>query len=267
MKIMSDITIRASSLGGFFDCPARFKATHIENRRIPSTGKAILGRAIHASTAVYDQSRIDGTGITIDESVGAAVDLIHKPDEEVSWEDDNPKDAERIAISLHVKYCNEVAPTQTYQAVEIACDALEISDLGITLTGTTDRIRVTPDGYGIVDIKTGKAAVSADGTVKTSSHAMQQAVYELLASHAIGERITAPALIVGMNTAKTSASQRVGIGEIHYAMDVLLGDEDSPGALEIVSRMIHADLMPGNPRSMMCHKRFCPVYDSCRWRR
>ena len=32
--------------------------------RMPSNGKATLGRAVHASTAVYDQATLDGAGIT-----------------------------------------------------------------------------------------------------------------------------------------------------------------------------------------------------------
>ncbi|HRU94445.1 MAG TPA: PD-(D/E)XK nuclease family protein, partial [Anaerolineae bacterium] len=102
------ITIRASSLGNLFDCPARWAATHIDGKTMPSNGKATLGRAVHASTAVYDQSTIDGAGITISESAGAAVDVITHPDEEVLWGEDSPIDAEKIAISLHAKYCQQI---------------------------------------------------------------------------------------------------------------------------------------------------------------
>ena len=105
------ITIRASSLGSLFDCPARWAATHIDGMRMPSNGKATLGRAVHASTAVYDQSTLDGAGITIDEAAGAAVDAIYRPDEEVVWNDgESQQEAEQIALSLHAKYCTTIAP-------------------------------------------------------------------------------------------------------------------------------------------------------------
>lgn len=267
MKSMDKIiTIRASSLGALFDCPKRWSAIHIDNKRMPSTGKAILGTAIHASTAVYDQSRIDGTGITIDESVGAAVDKINNPEEEVIWADDNPKDAEKIAISLHAKYCQEIAPQQDYKAVEIKCEELVIADLGIALTGTTDRIRQTESGLGIVDLKTGRSVVGSDGKVSTAKHALQQGIYELLASHSTGKKITAPAMIVGMNTAKTSSSQRVGTGEIHGAMDALLGDEENEGILQAASKLIHSGNFYGNSRSMLCHESYCPIYNQCKYR-
>lgn len=261
------VTIRASSLGRLFDCPASWAATHIEGKRTPSNGKAMLGKAVHASTAVFDQSVIDGSGITIDEAASAAVDAINKPDEEVCWDEDNPQDAEKIAISLHAKYCQQIAPTQTYRAVEVQCDSLVIADLGIALTGTTDRIRKTEDGLSIVDLKTGKAAVGSDGCVKTAGHAYQMGVYELLAAQASGLSITGPAQIVGMNTAKTPASQRVGTGEISGARDVLLGDEETPGILEHAARIIHSGSFYGNPKSMMCHAKYCAAYPTCQFRK
>lgn len=261
------IIVRASSLGRLFDCPASWAATHIDGKRTPSTGKAMLGKAVHASTAVFDQSGIDGTGISIDEAAAAAVDTIHRPDEDVEWEDDTPQDAVKIALSLHTKYCQTIAPQQNYKAVEIQCDRLEISDLGIILTGTADRVRETDAGLGICDLKTGKAAVGSDGAVKTAGHAYQMGVYELLAEHASGAPITGAAQIIGMNTAKTPASQRVGTGEIAGARDVLLGDGESPGILEHAARIIHSGSFWGNPKSMMCHARYCAAYPTCKFRK
>lgn len=263
---MEIITVRASSLGELFDCPARWAARHIDKKFLPSNGKAMLGKAVHASTAVYDQAMIDGDGVTIVEAAAAAVDVLRSPDEEVFWDEDSVDDAERIAISLHHKYCTTIAPQQTYRAVEIKCEKMEISDLGLSLTGTTDRIRETEDGFGIGDIKTGKQAVGSDGAVKTAGHAYQMGVYELLAEHASGVPITAPAQIVGLNTAKTPASQRVGTGIISKARDVLLGDGETPGILEHASRLIHSGNFWGNPKSMMCHPKYCPNYSTCKFR-
>lgn len=168
---------------------------------------------------------------------------------------------------MHTKYCNEIAPQHEYAAVEIKCDRLEISDLGIALTGTTDRVRITDDGYGISDLKTGKTAVGSDGVVSTKGHAFQQGVYELLAEAASGLSITAPAEIIGMNTAKTEKAQRVGSGFISGARDVLLGDDESPGVLETASRIIHGGNFFGNPRSMLCHPTYCPQYQNCKYRK
>lgn len=260
------VTIRASSLGALFDCPARWAAIHIDKKVMPSSSKATLGKAVHASTAVYDQATLEGSYLSIDDAAGAAVDAIYRPDEEIVWEESSPEEAEKIALSLHAKYCTIIAPHQTYAAVEVQCDKLEITDIGIALTGTTDRIRKTQDGFGIVDIKTGKAAVNTDGAVKTSGHSYQMGVYELLAEKASGVPITAPAQIAGLNTAKTEKSQRVGTGSIYNARDVLLGDDETPGILQHAAKLIHSGSFWGNPKSMMCHKTYCPNFNTCKFR-
>lgn len=235
---------------------------------MPSSGAAQLGTAVHAGTALFDSSRLPGgSPLTADDAAGAVVDAIYKPEREVDWDEDRPQDAERIAIALHAKYCSEIAPTQNYAAVEIKCDRLEITDLGIALTGTTDRVRHTEDGYAISDIKTGKTAVSADGTVKTSGHAYQLGVYELLAEHSSGLSITGPAQIIGLNTGKTPAAQRSGIGSVISARDVLLGDAEIPGVLENASKLIHSGVFYGNPRSMLCSEKYCPNFAICKYRK
>lgn len=263
------ITIRASALGDFLDCPARAEAKHLLGLRTPSSGAAQIGTAIHKSTAMFDQSTLDGKGLTADETAGAAVDAIYKPEHEVVWDDDyTAQAAEKTAVALHTKYCTEIAPVQDYVAVEAKCDRLEITDIGIALTGTTDRVSKAGDGYGIRDLKTGKTAVRADGHVKTDGHRYQIGVYELLAEHASGLAITEPAKIVGMQTGKTEKGQRVAVSEgIAGARDVLIGDTDSPGVLEMVAKMIHAGSFFGNPRSMMCGERFCPIWARCKFRR
>lgn len=265
---MEIVSIRASSLGELFDCPARWASKHIFGMNMPSSGAATLGTAVHAGTAVFDASRLPGgSPVSADDAAGAVVDAIYKPEHEVDWDEDKPQDAEKIAIALHAKYCAEIAPTQNYSAVEIKCERLEIPDLGIALTGTTDRVRNTSDGFGISDIKTGKTAVSADGSVKTAGHAFQLGVYELLAEHSSGLSITGPAQIIGLNTGKTPAAQRSGIGSITGARAILLGDGTAPGVLEHASKIIHSGDYFGNPRSMLCSDKYCPNHATCNFRK
>lgn len=266
---MNIVTVRASALSDFLDCPARAEAKHLLGKRCPTTGNALLGKAVHASTAVFDSSTIESRGITVDEAAAAAVDAIHKPDEEVHLgEDESASEIEGIAVALHKQYCTEIAPKQDYLAVEITCDRLEITDIGLALTGTTDRVRRTEDGNGIADIKTGKQAVKADGTVETKGHRYQIGVYELLAEKASGVPITAPGQVVGLQVAKTDRGRRAALSApIHGARDVLVGDADSPGILETVARSIHAGIFPGNPRSMLCHEKYCPIFLTCKYRK
>jgi hypothetical protein len=109
--------------------------------------------------------------------------------------------------------------------------------------------------------------VRADGHVETAGHAMQMGVYELMAERASGLPITAPALIIGMQTGKTERGQRVATGEIHGARDMLVGEADSPGVLEIAANMIHTGTFPGNPRSQLCSAKYCPAHSTCRFRK
>lgn len=262
------IPIRASSLPELFDCAARWEAKNIRGLRLPRSGKAQLGTALHASTGQFDQSTIEGASLTPDDCTGALVDAIYKPEEEVVWDDDlAAQEAEKIGRALHAKYCTTIAPAQEYVAVEVKCERLEITDLGIALTGTTDRIRRVEEGFGISDLKSGKTAVRADGHVETAGHAMQIGVYELMAERASDLPITAPARIVGMQTGKTDKAQRIATGEIHGAREMLVGEPDAPGALEVAAKMIHSGTFPGNPRSQLCGAKYCPAYNQCRWRK
>ena len=263
------VRIRASSLSELFDCPRRWSAKHLEGLRLPTSAAAQLGTAVHAGTALFDQSRIVQAGLTIDDCIGQVVDTIYKPETDVDWSDSSPKEAEQIATALHKKYCREISPRFEFADVEAECKSLDIPDLGIRLTGTTDRIyQNTETGeYGIADLKTGKSAVGSDGLVKTSGHAAQMAVYELLAEQATGKRIDAPAKIVGLQTAKTEASRRVGIGEIHDAKELLVGSEDEPGLLELAAGFLKSGNFFGNPRSSLCSSKYCPAYNLCRFRR
>ena len=262
-----NIRIRASSLGELMDCPERWKCKHLLGMRLPTSGAARLGTAVHAGASLFDQSRLEDKPLTVDDCAGAVVDVIYGKDEEVDWEDTTPNEAEKIAVPLHKLYCEEIAPKQEYAAVEALCHDLVFTDLGIKLTGTVDRVRVTENGLGIADIKTGKTAVGADGTVKTQGHAAQVAVYELLASQELGVPIDAPAQIIGLQVAKTDKGRRAGIGEIHDARQLLLGEDEKPGLLELAANMVHSGNFYGNPKSQICNPKYCPAFQICRWRK
>ena len=265
---MNTITIRASSLPELFDCPARWQARHLLHKRLPMSGKAALGKAIHASTGAFDAARVLGSPITADDAADAAVDALHHPTEDVDWEDDNPNAAERIALALHTRYCADIAPAQDYVAVEAACDALTIADLGITLTGTIDRVyRDDTGALGIADLKSGKTAVNAQGQVKTQGHGLQLASYELLAEVAVGESITARARVIGMQTGVTERAQRIAVGEIDSPRDALIGSPEAPGALQHAARFIQTGAFYGNSRSQLCSPKFCPIHSTCTFRK
>lgn len=260
--------VRASSLPELWDCPARWEAKHVLGMRLPTGGAAQLGTAVHAGTAIFDQSNINGQMIPADDIAGVVVDTLWHPETDVDWGDSSPKEAEPIALGLFGKYCDQIAPQFEFVDVEAECEQLDIPELGISLTGTTDRIFRDKDGdYGIADLKTGKTAVSPDGVVKTAGHASQIAVYELLAEQATGRPINAPASIIGMATAKTDKARRVGVGTISGAKELLVGDDEHKGLLEIAAQFLKSGVFYGNPKSLLCNKNYCPRYGQCYFRR
>lgn len=196
------------------------------------------------------------------------MDAIFHCDEDVDWSEIRPQEAEKIAIPLTQMYCEKIAPRQEYVAVEALCDNLAFTDIGLTLTGTVDRVRKTDQGLGIADLKTGKSAVAADGTVKTQGHALQMGVYEILTQAALGIPMDAPAQIIGLQTGKTDRGRRVGCGEIPCAREALLDSaEREAGYLRMAARLLHSATFYGNPRSGLCSEKYCPAYKICRWRK
>lgn len=271
------ISIRASSLPSLWDCPSRWWAINIEKRKVPTSPKALLGTAIHAGTAAYDLAKLNGSFLPVSEAEGAAVDAIYHPKEEVCWDDkdfDSPKKVESVARALHRIYCDKFATEFRYVGVEVTVNELLLTDLGIRLTGTTDRVYMDGAGnYGIVDIKSGKQAViktlSGNYVAKTQGHSTQIGVYEIIAEFGAGVPINAPAGIIGLQTGTTSQGQRGAVGRIHDARGTLVGDVDgAPGLLEIASKVAHGEIpIWGNPKSMMCHERYCPNFKTCKWRK
>lgn len=193
---------------------------------------------------------------------------IWQPTEDVDWTDLDQGSAEKIAQGLVRRYIADIAPTQTYIGIEVAAEPLTLSDVGITLSGTIDRIYQDENGdLGIGDIKTGKTAVAADGTVKTAGHGLQMGVYTLLASHALQEPMTAPARIYGLTTGKTAKGQHVGIGQIDNPTHALLGDENQTGLLHHAGQILKNGLFYGNPKSTLCSVKFCPAFSACPFRK
>lgn len=267
------IRMRASGFQELTDCPARWEAKHILGLRTPPSPQAHIGTSIHASTAVFDSEALKGNKLTADETAGVFVDTLYHPNEEVDWSqiDTSMSTIEKIGISLHTNYCEQIAPKQEYVGVEITCQSLEVEfpehDLTLMLTGSTDRVRkVDSQGQtvlGISDLKTGKTAVSKAGTVDVSKHGAQLAIYELLVEQELGKPVTAPAQIIGMATVTEA---RVGIGEIKSPREVLVGTPERPGLLDAAARLIKSGLFYGNPRSMLCSEKFCPAFSTCKWR-
>ena len=261
---MELINIRASSLAELFDCPARWEAKQIKGLRLACRSVTQIGTAFHGASAVYDSSRLHGGNpMTVDDALGVLADSIWRPEQDVVWDADlQQREAEKIGSGMLVNYCERIAPSREYVAVEAKCERLEIPDLGIALTGQNDRIRKVGNRHGISDLKTGKTAVGTDGIAKTAGHGPQLGVYELLAEYSMGISIDLPAEIIGAQTAKKE--QRVGTAEIPNAREMLTGTPEQPGMLQAASMIIKSGVFFPNPRSMLCSKDWCPAWDTCK---
>lgn len=256
------IRLRASSVADLLDCPLRWQKRNLEGMRLPGTPPALIGTAVHASTAVFDKSELSGDGLSIDDAAQAAVDAINNPTEEVDWMGSNLKKAITTALSVHVDYCTQVAPTATYVAIEAPLDPLLIempNGVVFSITGTLDRVREVDGVRGICDVKTGGRAVNMDGEVVVGKHLPQLGTYELLSEQKYGAMIL-PSQIIGLNTV---GGGRVGTGEVQGARVALIGDQDEPGILSFVAPYFKSGLFPPNPGSWLCSNRYCPFFSKC----
>lgn len=277
-----DIAIRSSSLSGLFDCPARWAAQHpaIGGLLSPSTVPSLIGNGVHAGTAVFDTDRMLNITPEIGAATDAAAELIRNPERDVSWDEMPQAKAIDLAVTLTKNYCTDVAPRFTFDVVERPMQPLDVqakNGLRIRFTGHVDRRRVETIDLGphavletrrgICDIKTGKRVVRSDGTVNTQVSGAQLAIYELLdlmAYQTLKKPNLLPALILAMPTAGKNLVPQAA--EVPHPHRVLVGDRENKGLIDMAADTIKSGNFWGNPRSMLCGPKYCPLYAKCRFR-
>ena len=230
---MQTITVRASSWGALFDCAFKWEGVHPEDAQ-PFVPRALLGTAIHASTAAFDAARVNGEPISAYDASEPLVHTLQQPEFEVDWRgsDISPREAESTGLTLHTKYCNDISPHFDLVAVELTTKPLEIDCGGgviVRLTGQLDRARIKRDshGVGIADVKTGGAAVnqgvanqgpqSPDRHLRTALRA-----HHRRCDHRAG-RDHRPEDLAGKPEA--------AVGEIVGARQVMAGTDEHPGLI------------------------------------
>ncbi|MNE01995.1 PD-(D/E)XK nuclease superfamily protein [compost metagenome] len=260
------VTVRASSWGSLFNCAYQWEGVNLLKIRSPSSPRALLGTAIHASTAAFDVGRMLGEPVSIYDASELLVNVLRRPAEDVNWKgsDITVDEAERIGLKLHTMYCKDWSPKFEFAAIELKVKPM-VLDLGgglkLELTGTLDRARFFRgrEGVGIADVKSGGAAV-AQGAAKTKGHAAQIGTYELLYEHTTGNQITEDAEIIGL---KTRGKPEIAMGTIQGAKAMMIGTDQFKGLIEIGGDMIRSGLFPPNPQSHLCAKAYCPRWNSC----
>lgn len=260
--------VRASSFGTLFDCAYRFEGEQLMKLYRTGSLRAWLGTSIHASTAAFDQAKLAGAPISADDAANVFVESLWNATEDVDYKDPKltMKQAEIIGLTLHARYCAEIAPRMNFESVEMSLAPLEI-DCGdktiIRLTGTMDRARVVRSFTGdkvIADLKTGGRLIS-EGVVITKGRAAQLGTYQLLSEHTDGQP-TAGAQIIALQTSNTS---QVGVSRVFDARRQLIGDDDNPGLIDMAAKMFKIGLFPPNPQSVLCDKKYCSRWGTCKY--
>lgn len=265
-----DMIIRASSLAMLFDCAARWRAQHLEGRRMPTSAAAVVGTAVHRGADVFDSNRLLGTPISVSDATDAAADSVKNPQYEVRWDDFRPSEAVDISVRLTQQYCHDLSPKFDYSLVETQLKDLDvISDNGVMIrfTGKIDRERRQDGMKGIVDFKTGKTLIDSAGNVKVALSAAQLGQYELLTLMADGtmaEKHLLPAQIVAMPTVKGKEPKIATLKTSPHSL--LIGDDHNKGMIAAAAMFYKEDMFIGNPRSMLCSDKYCPIFNNCRWR-
>ncbi|CAK0741370.1 PD-(D/E)XK nuclease family protein [Gammaproteobacteria bacterium] len=263
---MSNITIRASSWAGLFDCAYRWEGEQILGIRKPSGMRALLGTSIHAGTALFDQSRLERSGATLRDATDELVRKLHDPGFEVDsgLDDLTITEAKKIGQLLVADYCSAWSPRYQFVAVEMIVEPLTIDCGGgvtVTLTGTLDRSRIKTgsEGEGISDLKTGGTAVQK-GMATTKGRAPQIGTYELLYEHTLKRAITAPAEIIGM---KTRGKPEIAEGRIVGAKAMMVGNDEHPGLIQYAADMLRSGNFYPNPSSLLCGEKYCARWPRC----
>lgn len=257
-------TVRASSFGGLFDCAYRFEGEQLMKLYRASSLRAWLGTSIHASTAAFDQAKLAGAPISANDAADVFVESLWNASEDVDYKDPklSMKQAELIGLTLHSRYCAEIAPLMNFESVEMKLKPLDVAAEGviIRLTGTMDRARVARAGNSkvIADLKTGGRLIS-EGVVSTKGRAAQLGTYQLLSEYTDGEQ-TAGAQIMALQTSTTT---QVGVSRVFDAKRQLVGTTESPGLLDMAAKMFSIGLFPPNPQSTLCDKKYCSRWDRC----
>ncbi|MGF6806256.1 hypothetical protein OKW30_001382 [Paraburkholderia sp. Clong3] len=262
---MSTFTVRASSWGGLFDCAMKWEGEHLLGMRKASGLRATLGTAVHASTAANDQAHLDGNPLSPDDTAGVFIDTLHNPTQDVDYSDDDLtlREAERIGLSLHTRYCLEVAPQFEYTAVEMKLSPFEIDCGGgtiVRLTGSMDRARVArrEDGIAIPDLKTGRAIIQ-NGQVNLKGKSAQLGTYQLLYEHTTKEPTVGGQIIALPTAGKTSPM----VSPLFDARRVMVGTEDHRGLIQFAAEMFRSGLFPPNPSSVLCNPKYCARWKTC----
>lgn len=262
------LTVRASSLSSWFDCPRRWAARQMgpllkdlgyDVRSLPSSIGAVVGSGTHAAVAhdlehkmehgrLADWSEVEGRGET---------ELLERMQQEgVAWDEVTPSlsDAQMTVRRLARQYRRDVGETVKPVAVERRIKAKHHT--GIILSGQQDV--VVSDPSTLRDLKTGK---------NRSANWSQYGSYTLLLrSHAMAVLKIIEDYLQRVALSKDQPPVR------HVIYDLAACEAQTERTLKSIAttmaefdRRQDLDVFTPNPSSYLCSDKFCPLHgtDSC----
>lgn len=263
------VEVRASSWGRLFDCAHSWEGEQLLKLTRPGGIRPLLGTAIHAATAAFDQARIDGAPITLNDARDVFLDALHHPTEDVDYQKDRSitmQTAEEIGLRLVIRYCHEISPQFQFSAVEMSMKPVDIDvgeELTLRLKGTMDRARVAVGSAGAIipDIKSGQRLIGDEGVILKGRSA-QLGAYQIMYEENTGEQ-TSGSQIIALQTSKDTP---VGVSKVFDAKRAMLGTAYQEGLIEHAVQFLKSGLFPPNPQSQTCSPTFCGRWDHCIYR-
>lgn len=272
------LSIRASSLSGYSDCPRRWAAQHIrglvetagyELRTIMQNIGASIGSGLHAAAALTLETKLEQGKLAPMHALEAAGidEMRNRTADGVLYDREAPdmNSAEQALRRMIQVYQMQVAPSVQPILIEQQLEA-EVQP-GLVLTGKPDIVAREPGK--VRDTKGGKRA---------SSHAPQGGAYSLLArsrpepiditsvqidwiQRSSLKKPQADAVSIVLDVARCESAAVNVLLEIDRAVDVF---ENGAPALRLMAGDPWAFL--SNPSSMLCSPKWCAAWgtDFCR---
>jgi hypothetical protein len=272
------VEVRASSWGRLFDCAYAWEGEQLLGLKTPNTIRPALGTAVHASTAAFDEARMQGNPISVSDAADVLIETLHRQDVDEAYDTSlSMREAEVIGLRLHSRYCVEISPRYEFKAVEMRMEPVDIDLDGVTirLKGTMDRARVARtekdiDANGnvlpgttrsrtiIPDIKTGGRLI-ADGAVLLKGRSAQLGAYQIMYEQNAKEP-TDGAQIIAL---QTTTAAPVGVSRVFDAKRAMLGTDYEDGLVHFAGTMFKTGHFPPNPQSSLCSPKYCARWATC----
>lgn len=261
-----EITVRASSLSGYFDCQRRWAARQLSPllrdigysvRAIrPSIGAAV-GSGAHSSVAHDLQHKLEKGELanwSEVEQIGVAELQSRIQEEGVDWDDVTPSlsDAQRTVARLARSYRLHTAPNLKPFAVERRIKAKHPT--GLILSGQQDVVIQDAGGrHGLRDLKTGKR--------RAANWAQYGAYSRLLRSHKMPVETVTEDYLARVPLDKEQPPP------VPHDYDLAACEQATESVMTSVAdrlKAFHATgdigVWPANPSSSLCSERFCPAW-------